>query len=82
MNRKKLERLRRELAELRARSAVRAKELEQFAKRVGRRKSARGKEPTFELAGRHPLSIPHHPGDLRIGTKNNILDTLAGYLGR
>jgi hypothetical protein len=82
MNRKKLERLRRELAELRARSAVKAKELEQFAKRVGRRKSARGKEPTFELAGRRPLSIPHHPGDLRIGTKNNILDTLAGYLGR
>ena len=80
MTRKKLERLRRELAELRARTAVKPKELERFAKRVGRRRSIRGQEPTFELEGRRPLSIPIHPGDLRIGTKNNILDTLEGDL--
>ena len=80
MARKKLERLRRELAELRARTVVKPKELERFAKRVGRRRSVRGKEPTFELAGCRPLSIPIHPGDLRIGTKNNILDILEGDL--
>jgi hypothetical protein len=80
MTRKRLEKLKRELAKLRARSAVKAKELERFAEKVGRRRSTRGKEPTFELAGRRPLSIPHHPGDLKIGTKNNILDTLEGDL--
>jgi hypothetical protein len=65
---------------LRARTAVKSKELEQFAKRVGRRRSTRGKEPTCELTGRRPLPIPHHSGDLKIGTKNNILDTLEGDL--
>jgi hypothetical protein len=55
MTPKKLERLKRELAELRARSAVKAKEIERFAKRLGRRRSARGKEPTFELCRAPPL---------------------------
>jgi len=76
MTRKKLEKLKRELSELRGRPAVKSKELEQFAKKVGRRRSSRGKEPTYEMPGRRPLSIPHHSGDLKIGTKNNILDTL------
>jgi len=80
MTRKKLERLWRELAELRVRKVVKPIELERFAKRVGRRRSVRAKEPTFELAGRRPLSIPIHPGDLRIGTKNNIPDILEGDL--
>ncbi|MFT3837151.1 MAG: hypothetical protein QM723_09155 [Myxococcaceae bacterium] len=41
-------------------------------------KSNRGKEPTYvsELPGHLPLSIPNHPGDLKIGTARSILNTL------
>ena len=51
MTRKKLEKLKRELSELRGRPAIKSKELEQFAKKVGRRRSSRGKEPTYEMPG-------------------------------
>jgi hypothetical protein len=80
VTRKRLEKLKRELSELRGRTAIKSRELEQFAKKVGRRRSTRGKEPTYEMPGRRPLTIPHHSGDLKIGAKNNVLDALEADL--
>ena len=80
MNKKKLGKLRGELAAAR-RSPQNARALEALAQSLGRRKAKRGKEPNWvndnfpDLA---PLSIPHHGGkDLPTGTKNNIVDQLS-----
>lgn len=79
MNRKKLDELKRELAQ-RRRSPQKAAALEAVARRLGRRPVKRGKEPMWqsdEFDHLYPLSIPHHGGrDLAIGTKNSILDQL------
>ncbi len=51
-----------------------------IAKQLGRRKENRGKEPTYtrerDPALSPPLSIPNHPGDLKIGTARSIIDAL------
>jgi hypothetical protein len=80
MNRKKLDKLKRELAQLR-RSPQKANDLQSLAKRLGRKLVKRGKEPMWEsveFAELYPLAIPDHGGgrDLAIGTKNSILDQL------
>ncbi len=59
------------------RSPQKASALESMAKRLGRKRVKRGKEPTWEhteLSG-FPLSIPHHGNrDLPPGTRNSILN--------
>lgn len=54
--------------------------LESLAKRLGRQRINRGKEPVWESAefpDLFPLSIPHHGGrDLAIGTQRSILNQL------
>jgi hypothetical protein len=75
----RLAKLKRELATLR-RSQAKAADLESLARRLGRRKIKRGKEPTWEsteFPHHYPLSIPHHGGrDIPLGTRRNILDQL------
>jgi hypothetical protein len=79
MNRKKLAKLRREIAGMRRRlGAIKGRELEDVARTLGRRlDTQRGKEPTWvsdELPHRNPVSIPRHGSrDLRPKTAGNIL---------
>ena len=72
--------MRKRLQALRTRSGIiKSGELERLARALGRRLSNRGKEPTFVsdlLPQSRPLSIPHHPGTLKKGTADNILDQL------
>jgi hypothetical protein len=79
MDRKKLDKISRALAQLR-RSPQNARSMENLAKRLGRKRVKRGKEPVWEsqvFAQLYPLAIPKHGGrDLAPGTKNNILDQL------
>jgi hypothetical protein len=79
MDRRKLERLRRQLRALR-RSQPKARDLASLAAQLGRKIANRGKEPTYESENfphLRPLSIPHHKGrDLPTGTKNSILNQL------
>jgi hypothetical protein len=44
----------------------------------------RGKEPTYERSapGWFPLTIPSHPGDLKIGTASSILNQLEEDIER
>jgi len=80
MNRRKLRKLRQRLQALRTRIRnIEARELEHFARALGRKRAERGKEPTFIsplLPQSRPLCIPHHSATLKIGTANNILDQL------
>ena len=80
MNKKKLKKLRTRLGDLRARPrSIKSSELIRLARSLGRKRFNRGKEPTFinELLPKsRPLSIPNHPGTLKIGTAMNILDEL------
>lgn len=78
---KQVKKLRQDLQQLRkAPYGRKAKELENFAKAVGRSKSKRGKEPTWirednpELTP--PLSIPNHAADMKVGTFLSIVDQL------
>lgn len=78
MKKKTLEKLRGELARMR-RAPQRAADLERLARRLGRKKVKRGKEPMWESAEfeLYPLAIPHHGGrDLATGTKNSVLSSL------
>jgi hypothetical protein len=80
MDRKKLDKCQRELEALR-RGQQKARKLQALAKKLGRKKVKRGKEPTWEsdLPGCYPLSIPDHGGkDIPPGTCNSILDQLEG----
>lgn len=83
MKRRSLNKLRREIDALR-RSPQKARALENVAKRLGRKRVKRGKEPTWEsqeFAELYPLAVPHHGGrDLAPGTKNSILDQLEDDL--
>ena len=82
MNEKKLEKLRGDLAAMR-RSPQKARDLEQVASRLGRKKHTRGKHPMWisERFDLPPLSIPHHGGkDLSVGTRNGILNLLEDDL--
>jgi hypothetical protein len=76
MDRKKLDKLRQELEAMRG-VPQKAAAVARLAERLGRRREDRGKEPTwvsdFEIPN---LTIPLHPGDLKKGTQNNILNQL------
>ncbi len=59
--------------------SIRPDELAAIARALGREKSNRGKEPTYVRAGAagwFPLSIPNHPGTLKTGTANSIVNQL------
>lgn len=79
MNCKKLDKLKRELLQMRL-SPQKAENIASLAKRLGRRKAKRGKEPVYEsieFNDLFPVSIPHHGGkDIPIGTRNSILNQL------
>ena len=80
MDKNKLRKLKKELELLRSRKTnIRPREMINFAKKLGRVKSNRGKEPNyinqiFPLL--RPISIPNHPGSLYKFTAGNILDSL------
>jgi hypothetical protein len=78
MDKKKLKKIRQEIRSLRAGSAnVRRRQLISVAKKLGRQKSDRGKEPTFisnVFPNLRPISIPSHPGSMPRYTVENILD--------
>ena len=77
MTRRKLPRLRLEIAQLRRRlGSIRPRELIHIAKALGRRSDSRGKEQTFICDWGMPLSIPNHPGTEKPGTARSILDAL------
>jgi hypothetical protein len=79
MDRIKLGRIRRRLAELR-RVQPKARELQAVAGQLGRKPVKRGKEPMYEsepFPHLRPLSIPNHKGrDMAPGTRNSILNQL------
>lgn len=85
MDRKKCNRVQRNIESLRARLGnVRPQELVRIAKQLGRRRSKRGKEPTYVsdiFRDARPISIPHHR-TLKWGTAANILDDLEGDIFR
>ncbi len=82
MNKRKVVKLQRELEALRLRKRnLTADEIKKFANACGRvlRRGGKGKEPTYlneYLPSQKPLSIPDHPGNMRVGTAGNILDIL------
>lgn len=79
MDSKGFEKLRREIRELRKSGGIKSAVLQSLAKRIGRKRHPRGKEPTWVFenpTGRNPLSIPNHPGDLNKFTAKAILDVL------
>jgi hypothetical protein len=80
MHRRRLEKIKREIARAR-RATLKAADLEGFARRLGRRKrkGKQGGEPMWdsELPDLYPLAIPHHGGrDIAPGTQRSILDQL------
>ncbi|MCP4646822.1 MAG: hypothetical protein GY852_03685 [bacterium] len=83
MNKNKLRRIRKEIEKLRPRGGIKSKELESLAKKLGRKKHKRGKEPTWmseECPERNAVTIPNHPGDLNKGLAQGILDQLESDL--
>lgn len=81
MNLKTLKKIRRQLEEMRKSPRGRsAGDFESIANKLGRYKDPRGKEPNYvrerDPALSPPLSIPGHPGDIKIGTSINIIDAL------
>lgn len=83
MDRRRLKKLERQLLSIQASPfGVRAAELVSLAKKLGRQKMNRGKEPTYERGQIvqgvpvFPLTIPGHPGDLAPGTVKSIVNTL------
>jgi hypothetical protein len=81
MTKSKLDKIRRELRQMRLHPQGRgASELISLAKKLGRTPSKRGKEPTYirdgEPALAPPLSIPNHPGDMKVKTVQSIVDQL------
>jgi hypothetical protein len=80
MNRKKLDKLRKRVEELRKKGGIGGAELESLARALGRVPFKRGKEPTWVneiFPDLRPLSIPRHGSkDLNKITANKILDEL------
>lgn len=80
MNRRKLNKIKQKVGGFRARGGIKSTELESLAKRLGRVKRDRGKEPNWvsdQFLSLRPLSIPHHgSGDLNRNTARAILDQL------
>jgi hypothetical protein len=85
MDKKKLAKLRRELAQLRAgKYNLKTSKLVSFAGKVGRqRDTSRGKEPTYVsvLPGARPLSIPGHR-TINPHTADAVMDSLEADLDR
>jgi hypothetical protein len=80
MDRRKLDKLRKQVDELRKKGGIKSSELESLARALGRVPFKRGKEPTWvnkTFPDLRPLSIPHHGSkDLNRITVNLILDQL------
>ena len=80
MTKTRLNRLKRKIANLRARSAgIRTRELVSVANGLGRRSAQRGKEPTYvsdQFPNLRPISIPSHSKPLKRFTAMSILDRL------
>ncbi len=55
--------------------SAKSRELASLAQSIGRSRHKRGKEPTFVMNGRPPLTIPHHRRISKY-TVANILDQL------
>lgn len=83
MNRKTLNKLWREIKALRG-TSIKAIAIQRVAKKLGRQKVKRGKEPTWESVEfpfLRPLTIPNHGGkDLSPGVKNSVLNQLEDDL--
>jgi len=80
MDRKKLNKIKKELLQAR-RGSRKAADLQSLARQLGRQGAGkRGKEPMWEskeFPSLFVLSIPKHGGrDIPLGTKNSILDQL------
>lgn len=79
MDRRKLEKLERELGEMRRR-AIKASDVQSLAQRLGRKPVKRGKHPMWEnvqFPRLSALSIPDHGGkDFPPGTRKSILNQL------
>lgn len=79
MNKRKLQRLKRKLKDLRRHGGIKSAEAEAMAKTVGRVRHKRGSEPTWvhnDFPQLRPLSIPRHSKDLNRFTAASILDQL------
>ncbi len=80
MKENKLKKIEQNIRSLRNRSGnLRASELEAIAKRLGRERSKRGKEPTYvslDFPDLRPVSIPSHSTGLKRFTAESILDQL------
>jgi predicted RNA binding protein YcfA (HicA-like mRNA interferase family) len=85
MTRRKLAALKREVSACRN-TQVKAKTLISLARRLGRKKENRGKEPTYvslKFPDLPPLAIPAHGGkDLRLGTMRSIVSSLEDDIAR
>ena len=81
MDRKSLLKIKQQLKDMnRSPQGRNYREFVSIAKKLGRIEDNRGKEPTYtrkrEPALSPPLSIPKHPGDMKVGTARNIIDAL------
>lgn len=80
MNRQKLDKIRKQVEELRKKGGIKSSELESLARALGRVRSMRGKHPIWvnkTFPELRPLSIPRHGSkDLNRITANIILDQL------
>jgi hypothetical protein len=85
INKQKLRRLRRRIAELRnAKHNIRPSDLISLANSLGRQLAKRGKHPTYVsvlIPGSNPLSIPGHP-TIKTITAMSILDDLEVDIDR
>jgi hypothetical protein len=63
VNRKKVDKLRRDIEGLRQKGGIKGRELHRIAKATGRKLGQRGKEPTWvsDQFPKRPLSIPGTP---------------------
>jgi len=86
MNNRRLNKIKQEIESLRNRGGVKSAELESLARRIGRVRNDRGKEPTWiskQFPYLRPLSIPHHGSkDLNKFTARAILDQLEEDIER
>lgn len=85
MNKAKIRKLKKELKQMRMNfTSYPSRDLETFARAVGRQLDSRGKEPNWvrkidpELSP--PLSIPNHSAELKAGTARSIIDQLLADL--
>jgi hypothetical protein len=83
MDLKKIQKLRSQIEGLRGRGGIKSDEIESLARRLGRRRAKKGKEPTYVsevFPDLRPVSIPSHPRDLNRFTAGGILDQLESDL--